>query len=529
VAFCVGPALYKYGDGLLPGPDLFSQYGAGQGFFFAFFLGDTAGQTVDNFYVLYLAVTLAFFVLAYHFLARLLGSRAWAFSVCLLALLGQFYDWMGLQFTVTPSIGVYRMPLLVVVGWLFAWFCRTGFRPGAALAVGWALGLSLFWSTDTGAASLCACLGSTLVLSRSVRRAAGMAVALTASAAATFLLLCVAAYGTGVLGLRYLTALVAPWASYAGGNLSSEVYPWYYSNGYLFTLAALVCSMGVIASLSARVRASRRPVPFRAGALVFLGFVSLLLHVKYVVKANFCYWAGTGLPALAVMAWAVKHFGPPLYRAAIASAWPRRLAHLRGRRVPRFLTALTGLLCAACLAAGVRGPENRYGVWAYLGYNSLLNTAIRPALARAGIPASPPDPVPPRYSEADGIWYYLARGDPKVYCTEADLDLIRGNTEPGERTAIVSWVDWAFLLGAKRPPRYFMLPAPATEEWGGPSLAEEFARATNGSRVLFVDRACEGSLTALVPGWRDRFCRAGESEHLVLYRQRRADATRRPR
>src|SRR5262249_16766729 len=156
--FCIGPALYKYGHGLLPGVDLFSQYGAGQGFFFAFFLGDTARETVDNFYVLYLSVTLAFFLFAYHFLAILLNSRGGALSVCLLALLCQFHDWEGPKFTVTPSIGVYRMPFLILVGWFFARLGVNRFGLGAALLLGCALGLSLFWSTDTGLASLCACL-----------------------------------------------------------------------------------------------------------------------------------------------------------------------------------------------------------------------------------------------------------------------------------------------------------------------------------------------------------------------------------
>src|SRR4051794_32083391 len=86
VSFCIGPALYRYGEDLLPCRDLFSQYGVGQGFVFGFFLADTAEATVDNFFVLHLVVVLGFFVLAYHCLAWVLGGRTWALFVCTVAI-----------------------------------------------------------------------------------------------------------------------------------------------------------------------------------------------------------------------------------------------------------------------------------------------------------------------------------------------------------------------------------------------------------------------------------------------------------
>jgi hypothetical protein len=519
ISFCIGPALYKYGHGLLPGADLFSQYGAGQGFFFGFFLGDTARETVDNFYVLYLSVTLAFFLLAYHFLAILLNSRGWAFSVCLLALLYQFYDSWGYHFfTVTPSLGVYRMPFLILVGWLFARLGVNRFGLGAALPLGCALGLSLFWSTDTGLASLCACLCSAFVLSRSIVRAAGTAVALIASAAATFLALSVTAYGTGALGLRYLKGLVAPWTWYTGGALSLHRYPWEYDKGYFATLIALICAISVIVSLSTRLRTSRHRIPFAAGGLVFLGFVSLFLHAKYALEPIYGYWAGTALPALAVMAWAIKDFSPHLYRRLIAWACPGHFHSLQARRAPRVLAALTGLLCWAWLAVGVRSPENVYGLRSYWGYNSLLNTAIRPALNHAGIRDASPFRARPHYEV--GVSFF---GD-KAYCTGADIELVRRNAERGERTAIVSWYDWAILLEAKRPPLYFILPAPDSVQI--PFLLEEVARVTKESRVLFVDKRSEDFLTRVDPHWRNSFHKAQESDNLALYLPCRADVER---
>jgi hypothetical protein len=342
--------------------------------------------------------------------------------------------------------------------------------------------------------------------------------------------LAVAAYGPGVLSLRYLKGLFAPWAWYTGGVLTQDAYPWDTEGGYFFALAALIGSLSVIAYLSTGFRGSRRPVPFAASGLVFLGFVSLFLHAKYVVQLSFAYWAGTALPALAVMAWAVKHFGPRLYRLAIASAGPRAFPWLRRGRVPRVLAALTGLVGAAWLADGAWGGDATmvYGLRSYWGYNSLLNTAVRSALGQAGVRYSPlPVSVLRRHGEGDVFLFFMAVGDVEAYRTEADVELIRGNTEPGERVAIVSWFDWAFLLEAKRPPRYFILPVPTTQ--GIPSQVEELARVTNESRVLFIDKRWEGLLTDLAPGWLYSFRRAGESDNLLLYRQRWAGPGQRPR
>jgi hypothetical protein len=521
VSFCIGPALYKYGHGLLPGPDLFSQYGAGQGYFFAFLLDDTARGTVDNCYVLYLVVTLAIILLAYHFLVGLLNSRGWAFSVCLLALLGQFYDWNGLKFTVTPSVGIYRAPLLIPAGWLFAWLCHRGFGPGPALVLGAALGLSVFWSTDAGIATACACLASTFVLSRSAVRAAATAVTLTASAVATFFAMSMAAYGPGALSLRYLRGLLAPWAWYTVGPFRIEGYPWDHDNGHFFTLAALVCSISVIGYCSTRFRASRHAIPFAASGPVFLGFVSVLLHAKYAAMPVYSYWAGTALPALGVMAWAVKAFAPRLCRLLAAPARRGHLSFLRGGPMPRVLAALIGLLCAAWLAVGVGAANAVYGLRSYWGYNSLLNTSLRSALAKAGVRASSPPRVR-RYSESDGIQFFGSEGDAGIDLTEADVELIRRNTRAGERTAVVSWYDWAYLLEAKRPPRYYMLPVPCSGALV--SQMEDVARVTDSAKVLFVDKrgGCEDFLESVSPDYRRFFYRAGESDHLALYLRRRA-------
>jgi hypothetical protein len=518
VSFCIGPALYKYGNGLLPGPDLFSQYGVGQGFFFAFFLGDTARQTVDNFYISYVAVNLVFFLFAYHFLARLLNSRGWAFFLCVLAFLYQFYDSEGPKFTVTPSVGLYRMPFLILVGWLFARMCRARFGLSAALGLGCALGLSVFWSTDTGMASLCACLCAAGALSRSVVRAARTAMVVIASALATFLALSVIAYGAGALTLRYLTSILAPWLWYTGGELTENFYPWDPDDGYFVALLAFISAISVIVFLAVRFRASRHRIPFAAGGLVFLGFVSLFLHAKYAVRPIFGYWAGTALPALAVMAWILKKLGPQLYRLLAARVWPARLSFLQSRRVPQILAVLTGLLCAAWLALGTK-RGNTIGLRSYWGYDSLFNTAIRATLAKTALQETLSQTQPAQDFEPADNADFASKGNVALYCTEADIELIRRNTEPGERTAIVSWYDWAFLLETKRTPQYFILPVPSSIYI--PSQVEQFQKVTKGLKVFFIDKRCEDFLESAYGNSRNDFYQADESDNLMLYRPRR--------
>jgi hypothetical protein len=505
VSFCIAPALYKYGPGLVPAIDIFSQYGAGQGFFFSFFLGDTAASTLRNYHLLFLSVCLGFFVSAYHFLTRLLRSRAWAFGVCTLAVLYQFYlfgdplnRWFA--FSIAPSLGVYRMPLLILVVWLFTRLCQAGFHLGGAVLLGSVLGLSIFWSTDTGTALLAACGCATLALGLPVLSSFCACAVLGASAVGTFFGLSLAAYGLRVLTPSYLNGVLGPWLWYAGeGHFQLQGYPWDFDSGYFFTLVAFVWTIIVAAWLSRR----RRTISFTRASLVCLAFVSLFLYAKYVPLLQYIYWAGTALPALAVVAWGLKEVLPNLYTRLLSSASFQGLSSGLGRMLPKALAAVTAVAFAACLLGGVEGyPQSgptMYGLRPYAQYGSVLNTTIKWAL----------------FNEA-AQW----TSPPPDLCSASDIALIQKHTQPGERTPLLSYVDWAFLIDAKRPPRYFFLPLLTASDV--PFYYEEMRQITFESKVVFFDkRNAQELLERLnLPLLDDFLDWTEEADNLVLYRQR---------
>jgi hypothetical protein len=510
ISLCIAPALYKYGRGLVPTIDIFSQYGAGQGFFFAFFLGDTGQATLRHFHVLFLAVCLGVFLAAYHLLARLLRSRAWAFGVCVLALLLQFYldpslgEPPDFQFglSITPSVGVYRIAWLVPVVWLFARLGRSAWGLGNAVLLGTVLGLSAFWSTDVGAALAAASVGATWLLCRPVVRSLSCSGLLAVAAVGTFFGVSAAAYGPRVLSWAYLNGVFGPWLWYTDEQVLGEPhYAGEMDSGYLFTLVALAWAVVVVALLTTR----RRSASFRRSGLVCLALVSLFLHAKYGVMVNFGYWAGTALPALAVLAWGFKAILPSLYRRWLAASC-RRLGFARGRGWPRALAAATAVAFAAWVWNGVESfPEhdchNVYGFRAYEPYNSLLNTAIRATFCNRRAPEALP---PPDVASAN------------------DLALIRNNTKPGERAAVISAMDWALLIEAQRPPRYYFLPMPTAA--AVPFYFEELRRVTSQAPVVFLDKRIGEDVFWTFNLSLDDFNWVEETENLLLYRRSSAGA-----
>lgn len=498
VSFCIGPALYGYGHGLLPGVDLFSQYGLGQGFVFSFFLGETARQTVDHFYVLFLVVQAWFLIFAYHFLERVFRSRTWALALCLLAWLYQFYDVdVNPKFSVSPSVGIYRMPLLILVAWLFCWSCRVPNRSVRAVGLGMALGLSLFWSTDSGMACLAACLCALLAMVP-LGRAAQLALIIVLVSAGAWLVLGVACYGGAALSLDYVVSAFVPWLWYVGGELGFETYPSGLDGSYGLTLAAFVLTLSISAGLVLRWH-GRQPISFAGAALLFLGFVSLFLHAKYAARPIFAYWAGTALPALAVLAWALKKLAPVVCRAALARLRPADRTALWTNR----LAGATCMLLWAWLAtAAAPGGATVYALRSYRHYPSLVNVALGLADAAAAQSAGQLD-------DDSDFWTYAG-----ACHTAADVELIQRNTAPGERTAVISSYDWVFLLEARRPPRYFILPV--TMSFG--AARDVIPGLTRAGRVLFVDRRSHNFLEAAYPAYGDSFYAAERSDNLVLYR-----------
>lgn len=507
VSFCVGPALYRYGDGLVPALDLFSQYGVGQGFFFAPFLAATVRRTIENFFVLHFAVVLAFFLMGYHFLSWLLRSRGWALGVCLTSVVGQFYGSGGqTRFSITPSVSAYRAPLLIVTAAIMVWLFRRRSPMAPALLLGGCLGLSIFWQTDTGLATLVAALAGIVLLRRPVGQALRVALLAGTMAGVTFFAFGRLAYGPNFLSLAFVQHLFAPWLWYVGGDLTLNGFPWDFDNGLPVVLLALLGCLTLLGQFTATYHDSRHRLPPRGAGLAFLACVGLLLHAKYAVRPIFGYWAGASLPSLAVVAWLVKNRLPRLCRSLPM-----------GPRLASRLAAFIALVGAAWVTAGVWDTTEQafgelvYGWRAISGYNGIPKAVLQTAVEWVG---APPRRDPPSANAMPEV-----AGTPKKHrmqgITKADRELIRSNTEEGERVAIISAIDWAFLLEAKRPPRYYILPVHLTP----PSGLADVIRATREARLVFVEVGSAFDVE-LDPSFHDEFEPMATSDNLILYRPR---------
>ena len=82
ISFIIGPALYFFTDGLVPGLDYHSHYSIGQGFIFSFMLGDNYIIAMENYVWMMVFTTWAFFGSSYLIISRFLESRKWAIGTC---------------------------------------------------------------------------------------------------------------------------------------------------------------------------------------------------------------------------------------------------------------------------------------------------------------------------------------------------------------------------------------------------------------------------------------------------------------
>ena len=214
VSFLIGPALYTFGDGLVPGLDYFSQYSVGLGYVFSFFLAPTAKLTLINYVGFIVGSMLLFYIGSCYFLRWFYGSWLWAIGVTLTIMLLQFHTDRTFW---DPSSYVLRYPLLLVVVWLFSRFVdrQLSMRLGTALGV--ALGASLFLNTETGVYMAGAVTVGSLMIGGHVRQTTPRLFLIGGVALTMFWGLSLIAFGPRVLDLEYLWRAFEPLVVYGGG------------------------------------------------------------------------------------------------------------------------------------------------------------------------------------------------------------------------------------------------------------------------------------------------------------------------
>lgn len=442
--------------------DIFSQYGVGQGFIFSFLLGESPAGTLINFQLLFTAVSIIFFVLAYHFLTFLFESRWVAFAVCLVGILGQFYSSLDIVwYSITPSVGIYRMPLLFITAGLLIVMLRAKHSAFSMVALGATLAVSVYWQTDTGLATAAAVLAVVLAWETSWRGAL-LALGVTACSLFLFLALLALSYGPRAVSIEFLQAIIAPFGWYTGGELTFDVdFPWTGDSGYVVALLCQVIALSVVVAIPLQRFLDGDSASFKIG-LLFLAIISLILQCKYVVRSVAPYWFGTALPAQAVVVWAIIRFTPVL--APFNSLRPKTAARL-GWGVQ------AGLL--ATLFAWMAGGDR---ISSYVRFNSLLNVALA-------------------YCHAPGYSWPFVSGlrefdavSPANFCSDSDRKLIRKHSQEGERIALVSIYDWAYLIETRRAPRFYFLPSHTLVD------RRKFAALCDQQANVFVDRRLDAEL-----------------------------------
>ncbi len=431
VSFILGPALYsRFGQGLVPGIDFFTQYGVGQGFIFSWLVSTTPAQTVLNYMVFFIGAMLFFSFTSFHLLYSTSRSAGWALLMTLAALVLQFH-FAGRHFW-DPSSHFIRYPLLCVVAYLFVRSNRDRANWLLWALLSAAVGFSLFWNTETGiylflASFLSVCLMGGLrpsALARSSLVACG--------ALAVFLLLSAFAFGGRALSLAYLQGVIAPIRFFSSGFSGLQM-DWVPGWVYVYNLLSPALCLFSVGWAFHRTCLGRDEgtVP-NLDVLVIMGFLSLAFFMKDLNRSIVGVWCVDSYPALIVMGWWGLHLVRSFGRVkAIVS-------------VKNIVTAcLVVLLVLFVYAPHETRYKNglKYGLRSYLTYPSILNVGTR-VVNPAAIPGQP--------------------FDLSGFVKEADAKLITDRVKPGEPAAVFHYMDWAYLIASQRPPRFPFLPSSFT-------------------------------------------------------------------
>jgi hypothetical protein len=452
VCFFIGPATYFYGNGLVPGRDYFTQYGIGQGFIFSFFLGDSAQATLRHY--VYFAVGLSWLVfgVAYLVLRSLFGSRAWAFGITVTALILNFcsttpWNW--------PSSWVIRYPLLFVFVGLAARAFTSGQRRGY-LAAGICAGLSVFWNTETGLYLLATGMLAYVLLRWGREHFLRNGLAFGLAALVAFFGTSGLVYGHGVFSTAFAWGLIEPLMLY-GAGLGGVVVEWKPGWNYLCAVAVPVLVTATAGWSAARSRESLDTHARRqTGFLLLLALVANCLLLKWVNRSLTVVWNVNAFPALVVVAWWWQ-------RALLGRLW-NPSSEQDGLQIrPYRLGAWATVGLAVAFLFLVRDARWRYplAARAYASYPSLLRALVTGACAE-------------RWPK--GLGEVAAH----------DVELIRQYSKPGERVAVVSRLDWVYLVAARRAPKLDVVPS----TWV--FLDSQIDRSLEGADQIFVEIDGEG-------------------------------------
>jgi|ERR1700674_80676 hypothetical protein len=495
VSFLLGPALYFFGEGLLPGVDYFTQYGIGMGWLFSLILGHSVEQALTTYVILVIVATWLFYAHLLYLLRWLYQSWITASTVGFLSLILLFVT--PIHFYASSS-SVLRYPLLTVSAALLASWTASPTSAQRFLALAFAIAASTFLQTETGVYTALAASLAFLLVSPWRVASLWMLLKLGAASAVIFVLLCVAVFGPRAFRADFLFYLIEPLTIYGVAGFGAWPIEWTLRSwNWLYNLVAPGAALATL-GLMGRVHGSTDDDAPRAAVLAFFAATGLLMSAKYVNMSIVGVWHMNALGFLVVLGWWGTAFVQHLHGDALLLPVVGLNLHWR------VVAASAMIFAAAALALWADDPRNPelYAAQSWAQY---------PALAQW-----------PFHDKSDC-------GNKRCFAhlpAASDVALIRDRTRPGEQVAIVSDLyDWTYLLSARRAPVMFFLPSAVifTER----QLQESLRRIAQ-AQYLFVPRGPDGApqithadlRREILPLLEEQFERDGEGERLTAWKRK---------
>jgi hypothetical protein len=490
VSFLIGPSLYSYGYGLVPGLDFHSHYGIAIGPVFWWLLGDGWKAAATHAVSLTIVLTFAFYVQCYFLILYLTNSRSLA-ALCVMSVAVLNFS-SGAHFY-SPSAFPARYPLLIPFIICFAWFCvRSSWIALTSMAA--CACLSLLWQTEIGVLMLLAGISGILVREWAKSVMFVRVFLFVAISQTTFLILTVGLFGSRVLSLEFAYQMIYPPLLY-GEGFYGEPLKWDTGWSFLYNLPLQVIGVATIGwcwHFFSREKESTDSERIAAGLVLMLSVTGLLMLVKWVNRSLDAVWHQNAMPLLIVALWWTRVWWS---NTALSVQFGKVRSPMRA--IPAFLGAAT--LGLALLFVQDRANPHLYALRSYARYPSLLNAVLAPTSVGVGL---------------KGWDAELTK------ISKADIDLIKENTGLNKRALIVSPVDWAYLAAAQYAPAAYFVPL--IDAFNDQFVVRSFIMAEK----VFVDKAfLEGKLpphpeTSLVLAiLKNEFRPLKDSDTLILFRR----------
>ncbi|MBU6462866.1 MAG: hypothetical protein KGL35_21800 [Bradyrhizobium sp.] len=439
VSYFVGPALYSYGRGLIPGLSFFSNYGIGPGAIFSYLMSPSWESVAVTCVELIVAITVLFYCAMYFLLLFMTSSRLLAFSV---AVFTAILNFSSSPFDVPSSYPV-RYPLLLPFVVAFAWLCGGERRLSPVALMSIFAGLSLFWHTEIGVYLILAGCGGIFLRYGQQLGEWIWAVAFVIGSSVVFFCAARLFIGPPATTLSFAEGMIRPIREFSGGWDGISI-KWNTVWSLLYNIPLQAMAVATIGGfwflmwfrsdcLSARERQL-------AGVLAMLSMLGMAMLTKWVNRSLDAVWHNNAVLLIIVAAWWCNYF------------WTRssaRAALAKSRRATRFCATAMPILAALAVLQIVddAGYPFPYGLRSYVAYPSLAKAIVAPA--HLYDPVSYTKDSPP----IDWDWPPLLAD-----ISKADIALIQKYTQPHEQALVISIVDWAYLTQAQRAPKSFFVP-----------------------------------------------------------------------